>query len=383
MPPQPPGPALLSERAAANGWSRNGPASVGGAFRLLPTADAHWIGLNLARPSDRSLVPALVEHALADHEDPWPAVKAWAGRTRADAAGERARLLGLPSAVPPRPGTRDPQLRYRSPTEASRPVHAVRLGNKAVRPRRPLVVDLSALWAGPLCAHLLGLAGMRVVKVESTTRPDGMRRGNRYFYDLLHAGHESVALDFRTTRGRDALRALITAADVVIEASRPRALAQLGIDPSEIAARRDGLTWLSITAYGRTGPWANLPGFGDDVAAAAGLLAWENGEPLPCADAIADPLTGVLAATAAAASVRSGGGFLLDVAMRDVCVAAAAVPADRPAANENPLRVALPAPRRLAGTAVPLGADTGRVLGLLTAPAAPSGASGTGARRWD
>ena len=40
----------------------------------------------------------------------------------------------------------------------------------------PLVVDLSALWAGPLCAHLLGLAGARVVKVESLGRPDGARR---------------------------------------------------------------------------------------------------------------------------------------------------------------------------------------------------------------
>ena len=41
----------------------------------------------------------------------------------------------------------------------------------------PRIVDLSALWAGPLCAHLLQLAGASVVKLESTRRPDGARFG--------------------------------------------------------------------------------------------------------------------------------------------------------------------------------------------------------------
>ena len=64
-----------------------------------------------------------------------------------------------------------------------------------------LVVDLSSLWAGPLCAQLLGQAGARVVKVESTTRPDGARQGPAGFYDLLHAGQRSVALDLTSPPG--------------------------------------------------------------------------------------------------------------------------------------------------------------------------------------
>ncbi|WRZ90036.1 CoA transferase [Streptomyces sp. NBC_01007] len=56
------------------------------------------------------------------------------------------------------------------------------------------MVDLSALWAGPLCAHLLGLTGARITKVESAARPDGARRGSAEFYRLLHQGHECRVL---------------------------------------------------------------------------------------------------------------------------------------------------------------------------------------------
>ena len=70
----------------------------------------------------------------------------------------------------------------------------------------PLVVDLSALWGGPLCTHLLQLAGARVVKVESTRRPDGARFGPAAFLDLLNAGKQSVALDFASPEGRARLR---------------------------------------------------------------------------------------------------------------------------------------------------------------------------------
>ena len=77
------------------------------------------------------------------------------------------------------------------------------------------VVDLSALWAGPLCGHVLTTAGARVVKVESACpRLDGARRGPPAFYDLLHAGQESVALDLPDEADR--LHAVVRAADIVV-----------------------------------------------------------------------------------------------------------------------------------------------------------------------
>ena len=142
------------------------------------------------------------------------------------------------------------------------------------------------------------------------------RRGPAAFFDSLHGGHESAAFDFATTDGRAGLRALLGGADVVIESSRPRALAQLGIDAAAMVRARPGLTWLSITAYGRDGVWANRAGFGDDAAVAAGLVARDAaGDPVFCADAIADPVVGLVAALATVTALGRGGGYLVDVSL--------------------------------------------------------------------
>ena len=70
------------------------------------------------------------------------------------------------------------------------------------------MVELGSLWAAPLCAALLRLAGATVVKVESTKRPDGARRGPATFFDLLNAGKRSLSLEVRTASGFDILRRL-------------------------------------------------------------------------------------------------------------------------------------------------------------------------------
>jgi len=111
------------------------------------------------------------------------------------------------------------------------------------------------------------------------------------------------------------MAALVGAADIVIESSRPRALARFGLDAEAAAAA--GTTWVSITAYGRA---SDRVGFGDDVAAGAGLLARDaDGRPVFVGDAIADPLTGLTAAAAAACA--PAGGALLDIAMSHVVAA--------------------------------------------------------------
>jgi crotonobetainyl-CoA:carnitine CoA-transferase CaiB-like acyl-CoA transferase len=193
-------------------------------------------------------------------------------------------------------------------------------------------VDLSSLWAGPLCTHLLQQLGARVVKVESAGRPDGARLGHPDFYNLLNAGKASVALDFTSEEGRAQLRALCARADIVIEASRPRALRQLGVHAEDLIDANPHLTWISVSGYGRSEPMGNWVGFGDDAAIAAGLglrFAQCHGKPVFCGDAIADPLTGLHAALAAWHSYRSGGGRLIALALRDVvahCLAFDAAP---------------------------------------------------------
>jgi hypothetical protein len=304
------GAALLGERAAILGLRRRGTISPGGACRLLRTATG-WIAINLPRPDDFALLPAWLGDAV--HGDPWDFVAERVACRAARPLIERARLLGLAAAEAVPPPRRAPPWcrieRYGSP---------VRRGASTA----PLVVDLSSLWAGPLATHLLALAGACVVvKVESAHRPDGARRGPPAFYDLLNAGKLSVAVDLRSATDCARLRALIASSDIVLESARPRALAQLGIDARALVAAVPGLTWVSITGYGRTGRGANWIAFGDDAGVAAGLATTTGaaaGIPLFCADAIADPLAGMHAAIAAMASWQSGGGELIDIALRDV-----------------------------------------------------------------
>jgi CoA-transferase family III len=353
------GPRLLSERAAFTGHRRHGAISAGGACRLLPTADG-WAAVSCARPDDPTLLGALVSEDIGG--DPWPVVTRWlAGHTGAELA-ERAALLGV-AAAPVSHRAVLPATPAPGPAPAPRPVAGL------------LVADFSALWAGPLCAHLLGLAGARVVKVETPRRLDGARRGNAGFYRLLHAGHRSVILDPGTSADREAMAALVDAADIVIESSRPRALARFGLDADSAVAA--GTTWVSITAYGRA---VDRIGFGDDIAAGSGLVAVDaGGHPLFCGDALADPLTGLTAALLAADA--PAGGALLDIAMSDVVAATLAMDtgssdaalsgrslAARRAkggwvvdAPDGPVRVAWPRRRLVPGKAADPGEHTAEV----------------------
>src|SRR5262245_47756987 len=187
------GPALLGERAALLGLRRRGTIAPGGACRLLEAADG-WIAATLARDDDAALLPAWLGVECAG--DPWPAVARAVRERGASESVARAGLLGLAAAVAV------------GLPEAAPAAHRVAArGPRRERPAAaaPRVLDLASLWAGPLCAHLLGLAGARVVKVESPSRPDGARAGNAAFFDLLNAGKASVALDLASPAGREAL----------------------------------------------------------------------------------------------------------------------------------------------------------------------------------
>jgi crotonobetainyl-CoA:carnitine CoA-transferase CaiB-like acyl-CoA transferase len=290
---------------------------------------------------------------------------------------ERARLLGLPVAEAAQ--SIDPPV---APLRIT--VEGSLQSNRSVAP--PRVVDLSSLWAGPLATHLLALTGARVIKVESAARPDGARRGPTAFYDLLNAGKESVALDFTSAEDRRALRRLIASADIVVEASRPRALRTLGIDAEQIVATSPGLVWVSITGYGRREPEANWVAFGDDAGVAAGLamaLAGKDGVPVFCSDAIADPLAGMHAAVAALACWQQRRSVLLDVALSDVVAYAASFSGairfpgasrtlsvagdDTNVVHRARVPVRMPRARAARGRAAEIGADTVRVLAELEA----------------
>jgi hypothetical protein len=313
------GVALLGERAALGGLQRGGQVSAGGGTRLLSAAD-NWWALNLSRDAD--LVPALTSRPVGS--DPWRAVAEWARDVPvADVLG-RTSLLGMAAGGLGETATPDSPWRIHT-----RPVQTH--GRD-----RPRVVNLGALWAGPLAANLLGLAGAEVIDVESSTRPDPTRFSSPELFALMHAGHQHRELDFSEP---GELVGLLSSADIVIEASRPRALRALGADADSVLADGRARTWLRIT--GHRDPYRVA--FGDDAAVAGGLVAWARTEPVFAGDAIADPLTGLLGALAVAATHSSTRTTVIDIALADAAAycAAGPRPISTPIADTAPAHVAL------------------------------------------
>ena len=348
------GSALLGERARLRQTVRQGRWCAGGYGRLLDTCDGR-IALNLVRDDDWDLIPAWLEEDISDWDGIADAVK----KCSATLLAERAAELGLAVSVDKLPSL--PISWFQATTFTS-----------GVANIRPLIVDLSGLWVGPLASSLLGMIGARVVKVESPTRPDGMRFGHQGFYELINGGKSCVALDFRNAEDLASLKRLLERADIVITASRPRAFAQLGIVPDDYVRRMPGKVWAQITAYG---PLENRVGFGDDIGIAAGLATvMERTHQEVCfvGDAIADPTAGLHAALAIWSFYRRGGGVVLDFTMRDIVrFAMGEIVADLPdiakdwQAIANADHAPLYAMRHPKGQAHDLGADTSTVLAEL------------------
>ncbi len=261
--------------------------------RLIAAADG-WLAVNLPRDDDVAAVPAWIGCALED--EPWDVIARTARRMTTEALLAQAILLHLPVAVvgeavaltcPPMPK----QLTHKD------------------KPAK--IIDLSALWAGPYCGALLAEAGCDVTRVESITRPDPTFISDPLLDARLNGGKRRIAMDIRSPE----LLALIDTADILITSGRPHALARLGLTPAVLFARNPTLIWVAVTSHGWHGDAAMRVGFGDDCAAAGGLVTWRDGEPHLMGDALADPLTGMLAARRAMEAWAAGQAGLIDAAL--------------------------------------------------------------------
>jgi CoA transferase family III len=307
----------VSDRYGQLPLGEPGRISPNGACRLVRAADG-WIAVNLAREEDRDLAPAWLHGDFG--EDPWTLVERVAsGRTRADLLAD-AQMLGLPVAAV---GELKGFTILGAPTIREGP--ALAMARPVGQPLK--VVDLSALWAGPMCGAIFAAMGADVVKVESVRRPDPTRISTPEFFRRLNGAKTDVPIDFADPAHLGWLREEVMAADVVIASARPRAFASLGFQPQDVLTGAPGRVWIAITGYGWYSPQNERVAFGDDAAAAGGLVRWiEGGEPRFIGDALADPLTALSATIGALDALIWGGGRLVDASMAH-CASGAATEA--------------------------------------------------------
>jgi crotonobetainyl-CoA:carnitine CoA-transferase CaiB-like acyl-CoA transferase len=209
---------------------------------------------------------------------------------------------------------------------------------------RPLagirVLDLCRLYPGALATAKLADLGAEVVKVEEPTRGDYLRtippvvEGRGILHLLCDRGKASVALDVRDPADRSRFERLLDAADVVVEASRPGALAEMGVDFGELRRARPHLVLCSLTGFGQDGPLAQVPSHGMNMDALAGVTFLEDCDGRPALAtrgfSLGVELGAVNAALAMAAAVHharaTGEGVWIDVSCWDAAVDATRMP---------------------------------------------------------
>ncbi len=216
-------------------------------------------------------------------------------------------------------------------------------GSRSVRPFGGLrVLDMTSFWAGPSCTHALAMLGADVIHLESASRPDGTRLiagvpvseddwwEKSPIFSGLNTGKRSLALDFRTERGREVLRRLIATCDVIVENYTPRVLDQLGLDFGTVRALRPDAILVRMPGFGLDGPWRDNPAFAYVIEDSAGL-SWLTGHPdqNPVEPySVGDPNAGVHALVGLLVALeqrrRTGVGALVEAPMVDAALNIAA-----------------------------------------------------------
>ncbi len=150
------------------------------------------------------------------------------------------------------------------------------------------VIDFTWVGAGPFTTKILADFGAEVVKIESATRPDQLRRaeplvGGRGlnesgYFAVRNTNKKSITIDMKRPGARDLVLALAKRADVVANSFSPRAMERFGLSYAEMAAVNPGLVYLSMPMAGATGPYRDYIGYGMSIAAIVGMLA-KGGRP--------------------------------------------------------------------------------------------------------
>lgn len=198
-----------------------------------------------------------------------------------------------------------------------------------------LVIDFTRVVAGPACTQTLGDFGAEVIKIEQPFKGDDTRAyehaelgGESAAFLSLNRNKRGMVLDLTVPQARDVARALIAKADVLVENFSSSVMEKFGLDYATVASTNPRLIYCSISAYGRTGPFAWRSGFDPITQAESGFMSlngFADGPPVRTGPPIIDLATGMSACNAIllalAARQRLGRGQHVEVALFDIALA--------------------------------------------------------------
>jgi CoA:oxalate CoA-transferase len=198
------------------------------------------------------------------------------------------------------------------------------------------VLDLTRVLAGPFCAYQLALLGAEVIKIEPPGKGETVRwrseaadpsygeQGLSLGFMTQSSNKRFLSLDLNKPEGRDIFLKLAAECDVVVQNLRSGSADKRGIGYEAVKKVNPEVVFMSITAYGNTGPKKNHPAYDSVIQAWSGFMSvtgTEESGPLKAGPPIIDYSTGLAAAYAVSAALyqkqRTGRGQYIDLAMLD------------------------------------------------------------------
>jgi benzylsuccinate CoA-transferase BbsF subunit len=211
------------------------------------------------------------------------------------------------------------------------------------------ILDLSRIWAGPYCTKLLADMGAEVIKMESLRVYDSHRgpvspaRGiaaypdsepgeepwNRNgWFNCLHMSKYGITLELTQEAGQWVFEQLVSISDVLIENFRQGSLERLGYTYNTLLQLRPDLIYVSMPAFGNSGPWKRYVAYGigqEQLSGMAHMTGFADDGPMKSGINHGDPITGSHAAGVVLAALRyrrrTGKGMFIDVSQQESAVA--------------------------------------------------------------
>ena len=204
------------------------------------------------------------------------------------------------------------------------------------------ILDITRALAGPYCTMMLGDLGADVIKVErpvsgDETRgwgppfvgePYGPYPGESAYFIAANRNKRSVTANIQTPDGQEIVRKLAGISDVLVENYRTGDLDRLGLGYKDLHKLYPKLIYCSVSGYGRTGPYADRPGYDAIIQGEGGMMSITGpveGPPSRVGIPITDITSGMFASTAILAALRArdltGEGQLVDISLFDAHIA--------------------------------------------------------------
>ena len=208
------------------------------------------------------------------------------------------------------------------------------------------ILDLSHVWAGPLCTRILSDLGADVIKIERSYarglrepvgdpiggwigKDPGKEPWNRNAaFVKLARNSRSVCVDLKHKKGREIFLELVGHADVVIENFSASTMSKLNLDYETLVEANPNIIYLTMPGFGKTGPYKEWVAFGPIIEPMSGLttaMGYSSEEPRNSGVALVDPTSATSAAAAIVTAIRSrkkkvGGSTQIELSLHEAGV---------------------------------------------------------------